>query len=249
VLLTVLGGSGAWPTAGQGCCGYLLEHAGFRLLIDPGYATLPRLLEGISAAAVDAVIVSHGHPDHCADLKPLLRARWLSEVRAQPLPIHALPGSIDPVLALDAPQMLRGSYAPHVFEPGAVLTIGPFAVESRAVPHFVPAVAFRITVEGISMVYTGDCGPCSDVVHLADQADLLVAEATFIEQVPLDSVGMLCSSGDAGQQASEGQVRRLVLTHLWPGLDPARARDQARQFYGGPTDVARPGLTIPLAPH
>jgi hypothetical protein len=159
------------------------------------------------------------------------------------------PGSIDPVLALDAPQMLRGSYAPHVFEPGAVLTIGPFAVESRAVPHFVPAVAFRITVEGISMVYTGDCGPCSDVVHLADQADLLVAEATFIEQVPLDSVGMLCSSGDAGQQASEGQVRRLVLTHLWPGLDPARARDQARQFYGGPTDVARPGLTIPLAPH
>jgi len=68
--LTVLGGCGAWPAAGQACSGYLLEQDGFRLLVDPGYAIVPRLLELIDAAEVDAVLVSHGHPDHGAD--PLL---------------------------------------------------------------------------------------------------------------------------------------------------------------------------------
>ena len=66
--LTVLGGCGAWPAAGQACSGYLLEQDGFRLLVDPGYAIVPRLLELIDAAEVDAVLVSHGHPDHRADL-------------------------------------------------------------------------------------------------------------------------------------------------------------------------------------
>jgi ribonuclease BN (tRNA processing enzyme) len=77
--LTVLGGCGAWPAAGLACSGYLVEHDGFRLLIDPGYATLPRLLAVVDAAEVDAVLVSHGHPDHCADLNPLLRARALRD--------------------------------------------------------------------------------------------------------------------------------------------------------------------------
>jgi ribonuclease BN (tRNA processing enzyme) len=62
--LTVLGGCGAWPTAGQACSGYLVAHDGFRVLIDPGYAVLPRLLQLADAADVDAVLVSHGHPDH-----------------------------------------------------------------------------------------------------------------------------------------------------------------------------------------
>ncbi|HEX6526640.1 MAG TPA: MBL fold metallo-hydrolase [Streptosporangiaceae bacterium] len=77
--LTVLGGCGVWPAAGQACSGYLLEHDGYRVLIDPGYAVLPRLLQVIDAGEVDAVLISHGHPDHCADLNPLLRARVLRD--------------------------------------------------------------------------------------------------------------------------------------------------------------------------
>ncbi len=66
--LTVLGGCGTWPAAGTACSGYLVEQDGFRVLIDPGYAVLPRLLAVCDAADVDAVLVSHGHPDHCADV-------------------------------------------------------------------------------------------------------------------------------------------------------------------------------------
>ena len=107
--LTVLGGCGAWPEAGQACSGFLLEHDGFRLLADLGYATVPRLLERVTADQVDAVFISHGHPDHCADLNPLLRARALREDPAPPLPVYALPGAVDAVLALDRPGMLAGA--------------------------------------------------------------------------------------------------------------------------------------------
>jgi ribonuclease BN (tRNA processing enzyme) len=77
--LTVLGACGAWPDAGQACSGYLVEHDGFRLLLDLGYATVPRLLQRAGADSIDAVFITHGHPDHCADLNPLLRARALRD--------------------------------------------------------------------------------------------------------------------------------------------------------------------------
>ncbi|HEX2355120.1 MAG TPA: MBL fold metallo-hydrolase [Micromonosporaceae bacterium] len=62
--LTVLGGCGVWPEAGGACSGYLVEHDDFRLLLDLGYATVPRLLTRVAAERVDAVFVTHGHPDH-----------------------------------------------------------------------------------------------------------------------------------------------------------------------------------------
>jgi ribonuclease BN (tRNA processing enzyme) len=106
VKITVLGGCGAWPAAGQACSGYLVEHEGFRLVLDPGYATLPQLLKDTAAEQVDAVLISHGHPDHCADLNPLLRARALGEAPPPALPVHTLPGAMDAVLALDNPRVL-----------------------------------------------------------------------------------------------------------------------------------------------
>src|SRR3954471_16101044 len=111
--LSVLGACGAWPQAGEACSGYLVEHDGFRLLLDLGYATVPRLLRRISAEQVDAVFVSHGHPDHCADLNPLLRARALGGRSSLPLPIYAPTGALDAVLALDRPGMLDHSYVVH----------------------------------------------------------------------------------------------------------------------------------------
>src|SRR5690349_16714347 len=97
--LTVLGGRGAWPDAGQACSGYLVEHEGFRLLIDPGYAIVPRL----APEEIDAVFVSHGHPDHCADLNPLLRARALKDDPDPPIPVYTPPDALNAVLALDRP--------------------------------------------------------------------------------------------------------------------------------------------------
>ena len=245
--MTVLGGCGAWPAAGQACSGYLLEADGFRLLVDPGYATLPRLLTHIDAPDVDAVLVSHEHPDHCADVNPLLRARALREDPTPPLPLYALPGALDAVLALDHRMLAeqRRTYDVHAFGDGDELRIGPFTIGARLLPHSVPNAGFRVAAPGGVLTYTGDCGPDAGVVELARNADVLLAEATYVDDAG-ESGGMLSSARDAAREATEADAARLVLTHLWPRTAPDDAMRAAREHYAGPIDVARPGLVIEL---
>lgn len=245
--LTVLGGAGGWPPAGGACSGYLIEHDGFRLLVDPGYATLPRLLEIVPAEAVDAVLVSHGHPDHVADLNPLLRARAMRDDPPPPLPAYAIPDALRPVLALDQVDALQDACEVREFEAGEAFPIGPFRIESRLLPHFVPNAGLRITARGLSITYTGDAGPSDDLVELASRADLLLAEATYVESVPADSAASLNSALEVGRQASRAGAARLLLTHLWPGTDPEASRAAASRAFGEWIGVAASGLVVDVS--
>jgi ribonuclease BN (tRNA processing enzyme) len=245
--LTVLGGCGGWPTAGEACSGYLIEHDGFRLLIDPGYATMPRLLESTGAEQINAVFVTHGHPDHCVDLNPLLRARVLTDdTPAPPLPVYAPPSALAAVLALDKSQVMARSYALHEFDPGSRLEIGPFAAETRLLPHTLPNAGVRLAAGDRTLMYTGDTGPADDVVDLARDADLVLAEASYVDDVPGDMHPFLTSARQAGQQARAAGARRLLLTHLLPGTDPAAARAAATDEYGAPAELATAGLVLDL---
>lgn len=242
--VTVLGGCGAWPEAGQACSGFLVEHDGFRMLADLGYATVPRLLELLPAEQVDAVFISHGHPDHCADLNPLLRARALRDAPAPAVPVYSLPGALDAVLALDRPGMLADAYALREFNAGDSLHIGPFRADTVLLPHWVPNVGVRLTAGPAALMYTGDSGPSRHIAELADGVGMLVAEASYIDRVPADSEQYLSSARQAGREAARAHAGRLLLTHLMPGTDYGAARAGARAGYGGPVEVATPGLVL-----
>lgn len=244
--LTVLGAAGVFPPAGGACGGYLVEHDGFRVLVDPGYATTPRLLAHLPAEALDAVVVSHGHPDHCADLNPLLRARTLRVDPAGPLSVHAPPRALEAVLALDRPGMLDAAIRVHPFEPGTRLELGPFEVRTALLPHWLPNAGMRFTAGGCSIAYTGDAGPAAALVDLARDADVLLAEATFVDAVPDDSFGQLSSARDAGMQAEAAGVGRLLLVHLQPRTHHPTAVAAARDGFRGPVEVAVPDLVVDL---
>lgn len=100
-----------------------------------------------------------GHADHCADLNPLLRARHLSQHPPPPLPLYALPGALEAVLALDG-SMLTDDWTRHDLHAGAELAIGPFDVVTADLPHFVSNLGVPLSAGGASVAYTGDCGQC-----------------------------------------------------------------------------------------
>jgi ribonuclease BN (tRNA processing enzyme) len=243
--LTILGGDGGWPRPGGACSGYLVQHDGWAGLIDPGPGTFPRLADLLPVAGLDAVLVSHGHPDHLLDLNPLLRARAFVEPPAPPLPVFAPNGALDAVLRLDRPGVVDEAIVVRDLAGGETVAIGPFEVRTVELPHTWPNLGMRISGgNGETLVYTGDCGPSPALVELARDADVLLAEASGVDEVGDQMTGLLSTAGQRGDDARDAGVRTLVLTHLLPGEDPAAAADRARARYPGPVEVARPGLVV-----
>jgi ribonuclease BN (tRNA processing enzyme) len=240
--ITVLGGCGAWPLRGEACSGFLVEKNGFRLAIDLGFGTMPLL----PSPDLNAVIVSHGHPDHCADLNPLLRARVLRADPAPPLPVFAPARALDAVLALDRPGMLDTGLDLREFLPGDRFEVGPFRVETALLPHWVPNAGLRLSAGGQVLAYTGDSGPSPEVVRLARDADVFLAEASHLDDVPEEALGFLSSATIAGAEAAQAAAGHLVLTHLFAETPADEAADAARSCFRGEVTVARSGLVLRL---
>jgi ribonuclease BN (tRNA processing enzyme) len=140
--LTVLGSCGAWPEPGRAGSGFLLEHDGYRVVLDLGYGTLPRLLSLLGspyAEGLDAVVVTHEHPDHMLDLQPLFRARWFGRHRGlRPLPLYVPAGVLAAVALVERDELntVRQVFAWHELPAAAPYDVGPFRFSSLALPHF-----------------------------------------------------------------------------------------------------------------
>lgn len=246
--LTILGGCGGWPGAGQACSGYLVEVAGFTLLIDPGHAVLPRLLARTTAPEIDAVLVTHGHPDHCIDLNPLLRARLFAAPESAPLPVYAPDRAVDRVLAVDPIRAIGRSAEVHTLADGSETEIGPLSVTAALLPHHVRNLGYRITWQDVVLAYTGDSGPSPERAILAKDADLLLAEASYVDEVPAEDAGYLSSASQAAELGAEAAVELTLLTHLLPGQSHEAARAAAARVDAGPeVGLATPDMTIELA--
>jgi ribonuclease BN (tRNA processing enzyme) len=254
--LVVLGSCGAWPEAGRACSGFVVEHHGYRVVLDLGYGTLPRLLTLLNSSVadgVDAVIVTHQHPDHMVDLHALFRARWFGRRDARPVPLYAPPGVLDTVVALEEGDAVT---VQRVFDahplPAEPYQLGPFRLESAALPHFVAKAGVRLSSPDLTVAYTGDTGPDEALVDLGRDADLYVMDATDRDQqagVPpaTSSRKMHLSARDAGLAAARAGARRLLLTHFWPGNDREASRTSAAAVFAGEVFIADEGLEVLLA--
>ena len=203
-----------------------------------GYAVLPRLLELMPAEQLDAVYISHGHPDHCADLNPLLRARALGGADPGPLPVYAPFRALDAVLALDRPGMLDAALARHDFEPGR-RSRSDRSTSAPPCCRTCSPTRRRGSRPGAVSVYTGDGGPDPALVELARGTDTLIAEATYPEVMADGDTPYLSTARQAARQATEAGVGRLVLTHCGRARNRGSTSTRRRRSTTG--DIRRTG--------
>ena len=247
--LVVLGGCGAWPEPDRACSGFLLEHAGFRVALDLGYGTLPRLLAllgSTTAEGLDAVVVTHDHPDHVVDLHGLLRARLYAGRELPRIALYAPEAVVDRVTGLEDGDR---SQTEQVFAwrplPAPGYDVGPFRLESRPLPHYVPNAGVRLAAPGLVVAYTGDTGPDPALAELGRDADLFIVDAT---DAPGDRPPLNLTARQAGEAAAAAGARRLMLTHFWPGNDRERARADAAAAFPGEILIADEGTVVELPP-
>jgi ribonuclease BN (tRNA processing enzyme) len=242
--LTVLGSCGAWPEAGRAASGFLVDYDGYRLVLDLGYATMPRLLGHVGGQGVDAVVITHEHPDHCADLSALYRERFFTTERRRPIPLYCTPGVVSRIGQLEPNGDLAEVFDVHHL-PGAY-QVGPFGLEAVALPHFVPNAGVRLTAPGLVLAYTGDSGPDPGLATLGADASLFVMEATHQGEPSEDGTRNLLTAREAGQWAARAGAHRLLLTHFWPGLDRSVSVAEAGEAFRGEIIAANEDLAIKL---
>ncbi|WP_370946570.1 MBL fold metallo-hydrolase [Amycolatopsis sp. cg5] len=242
--LTVLGSCGAWPEANRACAGFLLEHDGYRVVLDLGYGTLPRLLERLPAANLDAVIVTHAHPDHCVDVSALARVRQYTAADSPKLPLHCAPGVLEVLEALEPRPHPSTIFEFHGLD--GTRDLGPFRLETFELPHYVPNFGVRLSAPGLTVAYTGDSGPSPVLAGLGAGADLFVMDATLQGPSPESGPRYVMTATEAAHWATRAGAKRLLLTHFWPGSDRSVSVREASAAFDGEIIAAEEGLTLKL---
>jgi ribonuclease BN (tRNA processing enzyme) len=234
VELIVLGASGTYPTRHHACSGYLLREEGFTLWMDAGNGTLAHLQEHVAIDDLDAVYISHTHPDHCADLYPFYYRMLISGRR---VPFYTPPGARERLATLSgSPDRFAELPIWHELGPGDTTQIGPFSVRTWEARHSVPTNIARVTAGGRTLTYSGDTAPCDALVEAAEDADLFLCEASWLEPQP---EGPIHSTAEqTGLAGNAARAERLMLTPIWPHLDLAAVRGQASDAYGAAVELA-----------
>jgi ribonuclease BN (tRNA processing enzyme) len=252
--LTIVGCSGSISGRGSAASSYLVQapHEGrmFSLVLDLGPGALGALHNYLQPRHVDALGLSHLHPDHCLDvcgyyvlMKHGGGERWPRRRIYGPPDSAARLARAYGVTEDEASDLSAGiatdfDYA--TWQPEQ--RIGPFDVRTARVAHPVEAYAVRVEERrtGGSLVYSGDTGPCGALTELASGASLLLVEAAFMDQ-PGNQADLHLNGREAAQCGRAAGVGRVVLTHIPPWHSPQDVLSEAKPHFDGPIELAEPG--------
>lgn len=233
--LIILGSGTCIPSLKRNAPGYYLEAEGRRILVDCGSGTLLQLERaGRSYRDIDAVFITHKHPDHFADLMPLIQALMFTPElkRKKDLYIFSPQGFRE--YYEDAVVSVLGhpaEFSVRIVEIQGRLDFGPFNIITAKTLHSGDSIAYRIECGGKSVVFTGDADYDQGIVSLALGVDLLIADCSFPDV--MKAKGHL-SAKECGMVAAKAGAGKLVLSHIYPAGSPDtdRIRESGEYFDG-----------------
>jgi ribonuclease BN (tRNA processing enzyme) len=244
VKVTVLGAGDAFASGGRRQSAYLVQAGSRTFLMDAG-PTLLGAMKEVSAptADVDFVLLSHMHGDHFGGLVFLFLEYLFERPRSRELVIAGPPGAEKRVMDLFRASYSEISSKPltfpvrfEVLEAGAAVDLCGVRVLPFAVPHqkSEPSLGYRVTVDGKTILYSGDCGWTDDLVRQSVGADLFICECTYFET----AVDFHINYPELERNEPRLRGPRIVLTHL--GREVLEKMDRVR------VECAFDGMVIDL---
>jgi ribonuclease BN (tRNA processing enzyme) len=241
--LTVIGYWGAYPEVNEATSGYLLEHNEKKVLIDCGSGVLSKLQDYIKLEELDAVVISHYHADHFADLYCLQYATIISrhlETRVKPLKIFGL-GNDQKFETLE----YGSSCIAYPLNSGDTLEIEGLKFTFLDTEHPIPCVAMRIEANGRVLSYSGDSSWSENLIKIARSSNVFLCECSLYSSGNAKVAGHLTGE-EVGKIASKAGVNQLILTHLPHFGDRKELIVEAQKHYNGKITLAKGGLAIEI---
>lgn len=234
--LQVLGCHGPYPMAGGATSGYLLQKDGQQLLMDCGSGVLSRLMQVTDPAELQGVLLSHLHFDHAADM-PVLG--YYLQQRGVKMPIFVPEEDESPLR-----RILESSGVFEVQPYPEMLCLCGLEISVFPVRHPVPCRAIRIKDGEKTLVFTGDTNVCPGLAKFAENADVLMADAAFLEAEWQEKLPHL-SAKKAAELAVAAGAKRFYLTHLPVRHEAETMVKEAKEVYEQAQAVT-PGMVIQL---
>lgn len=240
----VIGSSGTFPTAGNPASGYVMESDSTRIWCDAGPGTFTKI--PFDPELIDAVFISHRHPDHCTDVFTAFHAWTYRPEPRSGIPLYANLDVLEHLASFGGRKigdLFEGTFIPKVVESGQSVVEGNIEMSFFDVSHSVPGLGTKWNGNGRSVFYSGDTGPGDWAQHVVG-VDLFLCEAAL--QGERDDGGRIrhMTAFEAGQTARDAGVGELVLTHIPPYMDVSVSVAEAESVYGRPVTLATPGTRI-----
>ncbi|MFZ5642020.1 MAG: MBL fold metallo-hydrolase [Bacillota bacterium] len=248
--ITVLGCWAPYPKAGGACSGYVLQDGAANVVIDMGNGSFSNLCQRFNFRTVRAVILTHLHPDHCADIECLRHAlegamRDGSHKQGPvPLLLPKEPAEVAGAIGGKSQKAFQKIFIEDLpleeVPPGIkarVYNVGPVRYYLLPGQHSLPS--YSVGVEGSGyLVYTGDTAPTEDLALFAEKADILLCEASGYDTDQDYLRGVHMTARQAGELARKARAKELIITHFYPEYDLEKLRAEAAEGYKNNVEIA-----------
>lgn len=226
--LTCLGSAGGYPSGKNGTTSYLVtsHDGGFTFLLDAGSGSALALEQQMDVSELNAVVITHDHPDHTADLGIYQHLWMLREQKAKyaPVPIYLHPNAKVRTLLIE-----HETSVPATYQPNEVLDLGEFHLSFCLTVHPIECYAVRIeeVATGEVLVFTADSGWSDALIPFAKKADTLLADCAFTNDVGRN--GIHFTAEEVAELANRAQVKQVLASHIAPQADAELILSQIRE--------------------
>ena len=237
-VVTFLGTGGSFVSQTRACAGVYVEGN----LLDCGFGVLTNLRRaGIPLDMIERIFISHTHSDHIGDFTGLVWAMGLEgrRRRLEVISSKETADSLKRVMELQSTPSQILKFGIEYLDPNDV------GVRSCSTIHVPDNRAYRLDLDGKSIVYTGDTVPCLEVVKLARGCELLIHDSTYLARTEnLGRTTLHSSARQAAIEARDAGARAVALTHIFPGPSEHDYETEARDVRGVESFVAKDLLRI-----